>query len=67
VLVLFVVGGYYIYKYVIEPDSVSAVSCKSQLNSCMVSCRKTTTEAPQAQACQEECNRKAASCTEPKR
>ena len=47
--------------------AVSAVSCKSQLNSCMVSCRKTTTEAPQTQACQEECNRKAASCTEPKR
>ena len=66
-LVLFAVGGYYIYKYVIEPDSVSAVSCKSQLNSCMVSCRKTTTEAPQAQACQESCQRDAAACEARKR
>ena len=66
-LLLFVVGGYYLYKYVVEPDAVAAASCKSQLNSCMASCRKTTSEAPQAQACQEECNRKAAACTEPKR
>ena len=62
VLVLFVVGGYYAYKYVMEPETVSAPSCKAQLNSCMTNCRKTTTEAPQAQACQQECSAKAASC-----
>jgi len=67
VLVLFVVAGYYAYKYVVEPDTVAAASCKSQLNNCMVNCRKSTTEAPQAQACQEECTRKGASCVEPKR
>ena len=67
VLAIAVVAGYYAYKYVLEPDAVSAASCKSQLNSCMVNCRKGTSEAPQAQACQEECSRKAAACTEPKR
>jgi hypothetical protein len=52
---------------VIEPESVSAPSCKSQLNSCMANCRKTTTEAPQAQACQEACQRDAAACETKKR
>jgi len=60
-------AGYYAYKYVLEPDAASAASYKSQLNSCVASCRKTTSEAPQVQACQEECNRKSAACTEPKR
>jgi hypothetical protein len=55
-------AGYYIYKSVFEPESVSAASCKSQLNSCIAKCRKTTSEAPQAQACQEDCQRNAASC-----
>ena len=67
VLILFVAGGYYVYKYVVEPDTVAAASCKSQQNTCLVNCRKSTSEAPQAQACQEECNRRAAACTEPKR
>src|SRR6266446_6006752 len=47
-------GGYYVYKYVVEPDTVAAASCKSQQNSCLVNCRKSTSEAPQAQACQED-------------
>ena len=67
VLVLFVAGGYYAYKYAMEPDSLSAPSCKAQLNSCTVNCRKTATEAPQYQACQQDCNARAASCEEPKR
>jgi hypothetical protein len=60
-------AGYYVYKNVFEPDSVSAVSCKSQLNSCIAKCRKTTTEAPQTQACQEDCQRNAADCEAKKR
>jgi len=60
-------AGYYIYKSVFEPESVSAPSCKSQLNSCLANCRKTTTEAPQAQACQESCQRDAAACEARKR
>lgn len=67
VLALFVAGGYYAYKYAMEPESTSAPSCKAQLNSCTVNCRKTTTEAAQYQACQQDCNAKAASCEEPKR
>jgi hypothetical protein len=67
ILALAGVAGYYIYKSVIEPESVSAPSCKSQLNSCMANCRKTTTEAPQAQACQEACQRDAAACETKKR
>ena len=55
-------AGYYIYKSVMEPDSVSAPSCKSQLNSCIAICRKTTTEAPAAQECQETCQRNASAC-----
>jgi hypothetical protein len=55
-------AGYYIYKSVMEPDSVSAPTCKSQLNSCMVNCRKSTTEAPAAEACQNDCQRNAAAC-----
>jgi hypothetical protein len=67
VIALFVAGGYYAYKYAMEPDTVSAPSCKAQLNSCIANCRKTTTEAAQNQACQQDCNAKAASCVEPKR
>ena len=60
-------AGYYIYKSVFEPESVSAPSCKSQLNSCITNCRKTSTEAPQVQACQESCQRDAAACEARKR
>ena len=62
VIALFVAGGYYAYKYAMEPDSASPPSCKGQLNSCTVNCRKTTTEAQQYQACQLDCNAKAESC-----
>jgi len=67
VLALFVAGGYYAYKYAMEPDTVAAPSCKATLNSCTVNCRKTTTEAPQYQASQQECNARAASCEDAKR
>ena len=66
VLVLFAVGGYYAYKYVMEPETIAAPSCHAQLNSCLSNCRKTKTEAPEMQACQERCNATAASCVEPK-
>jgi hypothetical protein len=62
ILALAGAAGYYIYKSVMEPGSVSAPSCKSQLNSCIATCRKTTTEAPAAQACQETCQRDASAC-----
>ena len=53
-------AGYYAYKYWIEAEE--APSCKAQLNRCLATCRKTTTEAPQAQACQESCQRDADAC-----
>ena len=62
VLVLAVAGGYWVYKNVLEPETVSAPTCKQELNSCIARCRKSSSEAPQAQACQEECQRKAAGC-----
>ncbi len=67
VLALFVVAGYYAYEYVMEPDTMEAPSCKAQLNSCTIKCRRTSTEAAQEQACQQDCSAKAAACVEPKR
>jgi len=52
--------GYYAYKGISGGDE--APSCKSAFNSCMKSCRRTTTEAPAAQACQEACQRDQAAC-----
>jgi hypothetical protein len=67
VLALAGAAGWWVYKNVFEADTVSAPSCKSQLNSCLANCRKTTTEAPQAQACQDSCQRNLASCEAQKR
>jgi len=52
--------GYYAYKYYFEAEE--APSCRAQLNRCIVACRKTTSEAPQAQSCQESCQRDADAC-----
>ena len=67
ILVLAVAGGWWLYKNVFETDTVSPPSCQSQNASCIARCRKTTTEAPQAQACQEDCRRNLAACEAPKR
>jgi hypothetical protein len=67
VLILAAAGGYWVYKNVVEPETVSPPSCKQQLSSCIAGCRKSSTEAPQVQACQEECERKAAGCDENKK
>ncbi|HXM80803.1 MAG TPA: hypothetical protein VN929_02635 [Burkholderiales bacterium] len=60
VLAIAVVAGYYGYKAVIGGEE--APSCKSSFNTCMQKCRRTATEAPAAQACQEACQRDADSC-----
>jgi uncharacterized membrane protein YebE (DUF533 family) len=52
--------GYYAYKYYFEAEE--APSCRAQLNRCITACRKTTSEAPEAQACQESCQRDADAC-----
>jgi hypothetical protein len=55
VLAAVVAAGYYAYKGV--SGEGEAPSCKGAFSSCMKSCRRTTTEAPAAQACQEACRR----------
>jgi len=52
--------GYYAYKGITgagEPPT-----CRENANICMKTCRRTTTEAPAAQACQEACQRDSAEC-----
>jgi hypothetical protein len=65
VLAIAVAAGYYGYKAVSGGDD--APSCKGAFSSCMKSCRRTTTEAPAAQACQEGCQRDLAACERPGR
>jgi hypothetical protein len=61
ILALLVGGIYYAYtQFVAAPKEPP--SCKAQLNACSASCRRTATEAPAMQACQESCQRDAAMC-----
>jgi hypothetical protein len=60
VLIAIGVAGYYAYKYFVEAEEQP--SCKAQLNRCIANCRRTTSEAPQTQACQEGCERDAEAC-----
>ena len=61
VLAILIAAGYYLYANVLmAPDE--APSCKAALNSCTSNCRKTNTEAPEVQACQERCARTADEC-----
>jgi hypothetical protein len=54
------VAGYYAYKYFMESEETP--SCKAQLNRCIANCRKSTTEASEAQACQRKCEQDADAC-----
>jgi hypothetical protein len=60
VIALLAGAGYYAYTEFVAPKAPP--SCKATFNSCVVSCRKTSTEAPALQACQESCQRDAAAC-----
>jgi hypothetical protein len=60
VLAVAVAAGYYGYKAISGEDE--APDCKGAFSSCMKSCRRTSTEAPAAQACQESCQRDQAAC-----
>ena len=60
VLAIVAVAAYYVWKGVTGSDE--APSCKSALNACIANCRRTTSEAPAAQACQDGCTRDAAAC-----
>ena len=65
VLALAVAASYYAYKSLSGGDD--APSCRSAFTSCMQKCRRTTTEAPAAQACQEACQGDQVACERPGR
>jgi hypothetical protein len=52
--------GYYAYKAITGEGE--APGCGSAFTACMQKCRRTTTEAPAAQACQESCQRDQDAC-----
>ena len=59
VLVIAGVVGYYAYKAIWSDE---APTCAGASTACMQKCRRTTTEAPAAQACQESCQSEAEAC-----
>jgi hypothetical protein len=60
VLAIAAAAGYYAYKGITGADAPP--SCREAFNHCMKTCRRTATEAPAAQACQESCSRDQAAC-----
>jgi hypothetical protein len=61
ILILVGVGVYYVYQALFATPT-EPPSCKAALNSCITQCRKTTTEAADAKACQDSCTRETESC-----
>jgi hypothetical protein len=61
-VILAVMGalGYYAWKALMED---TPPTCSADQNSCLARCRKTATEAPAMQACQDECQRAFAACS----
>jgi len=60
VLVVALAVGYYAFKAL--TGAGERPSCRESFNECMKICRRTTTEAPAAQGCQEACQRDQAAC-----
>jgi len=60
VLALAIAASYYAYKSLSGGDD--APTCRSASTACMQKCRRTTTDAPAAQACQEGCRRDQDAC-----
>lgn len=62
IVLLVVIGfvGYWVYNHVLFSDAPP--SCKEQLNDCLRICRRTTSEAPDYQACEQRCNQQAEAC-----
>jgi len=59
VLAIAIAVGYYAYKGIWTDE---AFSCNGAFTACMQKCRRTATEAPAAQACQEACQRDKDAC-----
>ncbi|TMH23890.1 MAG: hypothetical protein E6H63_17600 [Betaproteobacteria bacterium] len=67
-LAIVIGAGYYAYKHKeLWMAADEPPSCKAALNSCVANCRKTNTEAPDVQACQERCARDAEACEQKRR
>jgi hypothetical protein len=62
VLIALAVVGYYVYQQYFGSAADAPPSCKAQLNTCLVICRRTTSEAPDYQACEQRCNQQASAC-----
>ena len=62
VLALAVGAGYYAYTEVFVDDDALPPSCAAAQNACLQKCRRTSTEAPAAQSCQQDCKREADTC-----
>jgi hypothetical protein len=62
VLIAIAVIGYYLYQQYFGAEADAPPSCKAQLNSCIATCRRTTSEAADNQACQQRCNQQAEAC-----
>lgn len=61
VLAIAVAVGYYAYKGIWQADE-QQLSCPAAQNACIRNCRRTATEAPEEQRCQEACQREADAC-----
>ena len=60
VIAIAVAVAYYSYKGI--TGAGEAETCKEGFNECMKICRRSTTEAPAAQACQDACRRDQTAC-----
>ena len=58
-------GGYYAYQAFTQGDDVA--DCPGTQNACLRNCRRTSTEAAAAEACQQACQREAEDCARPGR
>jgi len=64
-LAIVAAAGYYLYHAVIEGEDDPG--CNNTRLNCMKHCRRATTEAPAAQACQERCQRDYDECSRQQR
>ncbi len=61
-LIVLAVIGYYLYQQYFGAETPAPPSCKATLNGCIATCRRTTSEAPESQACQRKCMQEADAC-----
>jgi hypothetical protein len=62
ILIALAVIGYFVYQQFLGAESDKPPSCKAALNACSAGCRRTTSEAPDYQACLKACERQADAC-----